>query len=70
MLYEVITDPNSNSPFTAHSSNPVPFILVSGKYKNAKLRQGGALCDIAPTILSLQGLPIPAAMTGKSLIIP
>jgi len=67
---ETMRDPNSNSPFTAHSSNPVPFILISGKYKKAKLRQGGALCDIAPTILSLLDLPIPAAMTGKNLIIP
>jgi 2,3-bisphosphoglycerate-independent phosphoglycerate mutase len=67
---ETMLDPNSNSPFTAHSSNPVPFILISDKYKYSKLRQGCALCDIAPTILSLLDLPIPAAMTGKSLIIP
>jgi len=67
---ETMRDPNSNGPFTAHSSNPVPFILINGKYKNAKLRQGGALCDIAPTILSLLDIPIPAAMTGKRLIIP
>ena len=65
---ETMRDPYSDSPITAHSSNPVPFILISGKYKNAKLRQGGSLRDIAPTILSLQNLPIPAAMTGKSLL--
>jgi 2,3-bisphosphoglycerate-independent phosphoglycerate mutase len=65
---ETMQDPYSGNPITAHSSNPVPFILISDKYKNAKLRQGGSLCDIAPTILSLQNLPIPAAMTGKSLL--
>jgi len=67
---ETMRDPQSDSPFTAHSSNPVPFILISEQYKSAKLRQGGSLRDIAPTILSLQKLPIPAEMTGRSLIIP
>jgi len=67
---ETMRDPHSGSPFTAHSSNPVPFILISEHYKNAKLRQDGSLRDIAPTILSLQNLPIPDAMTGRSLIIP
>jgi len=67
---ETMRDLKSDSPITAHSSNPVPFILISEKFKNTKLRQGGSLCDIAPTILSLQNLPIPAEMTGRSLIIP
>ena len=67
---ETMRDPRSNSPFTAHSSNPVPFILISERHQKATLRQGGALCDIAPTILSLQNLAIPHAMTGRSLIIP
>jgi 2,3-bisphosphoglycerate-independent phosphoglycerate mutase len=67
---ETMCDPDSHRPFTAHSNNPVPFILVSEQYKNAKLRQGGSLCDIAPTILSLQGLPMPDEMTGRSLIVP
>jgi 2,3-bisphosphoglycerate-independent phosphoglycerate mutase len=66
---ETMRDPKSDSPITAHSSNPVPFILISEQYKNAKLRQGGSLCDIAPTILSLLHLPIPDKMTGRSLII-
>ncbi len=55
-------------PFTAHTTNEVPFILVSERYKNAKLRSGGILADLAPTMLGLMGLPVPAEMTGKSLI--
>jgi 2,3-bisphosphoglycerate-independent phosphoglycerate mutase len=67
---EIMRDPDSDEPFTAHSSNPVPFILISDRYRNAKLRQDGSLPDIAPTILTLQDLPIPDEMTGRSLIIP
>jgi 2,3-bisphosphoglycerate-independent phosphoglycerate mutase len=67
---ETMCDPHTNCPITAHSSNPVPFILINDQYKTAKLRQGGSLRDIAPTILSLQNLPIPHEMTGRSLIIP
>jgi 2,3-bisphosphoglycerate-independent phosphoglycerate mutase len=67
---ESMCDPHTQCPITAHSVNPVPFILISDQYKNTKLRQDGSLRDIAPTILSLQNLPIPAEMTGKSLIIP
>jgi 2,3-bisphosphoglycerate-independent phosphoglycerate mutase len=67
---ETMCDPHTHCPITAHSSNPVPFILISEQYRNAKLRQGGSLPDIAPTILSLQNLPIPDNMTGRSLILP
>ncbi len=56
------------SPFTAHTTNPVPVILVSEKYKNAKLRTDGVLADLAPTLLTIMGLPVPKEMTGKSLI--
>jgi 2,3-bisphosphoglycerate-independent phosphoglycerate mutase len=55
-------------PFTAHTTNPVPFILVSERFKDAKLRGDGILADIAPTMLEMLGLPKPAEMTGKSLI--
>lgn len=55
-------------PFTAHTTNPVPFILVSDKYKGATLRNGGVLADIAPTLLEVLGEEAPAEMTGKSLI--
>ncbi|MFY9197739.1 MAG: 2,3-bisphosphoglycerate-independent phosphoglycerate mutase, partial [Acutalibacteraceae bacterium] len=53
------------SPFTAHTTAPVPF-LVAGY--DCKLRDGGMLCDIAPTILDMLNLPVPEEMTGKSLI--
>ncbi len=59
---------DDGSPFTAHTTNPVPVILVSEKYKNAELRTDGILADLAPTLLTLMGLPVPAEMTGKSLI--
>lgn len=57
---------NGTKPNTAHTTNPVPFIIVNGKQP---LRNGGALCDIAPTILDLMGIKKPAEMTGKSLIL-
>jgi 2,3-bisphosphoglycerate-independent phosphoglycerate mutase len=58
----------TGDPHTAHTTNQVPFILVN--YEEAKaLREGGALCDIAPTLLDIMGLEQPAQMTGKSLII-
>ena len=56
------------SPFTAHTTNPVPVVLISEKYKNATLRKDGILADLAPTLLEVMGLPVPAEMTGKSLI--
>jgi 2,3-bisphosphoglycerate-independent phosphoglycerate mutase len=65
---EIMCDPHSLCAFTAHSSNPVPFILLSEKHKDSTLRAEGSLRDIAPTILSLLGLPIPQEMTGKNLI--
>ena len=53
------------SPFTAHTTNPVPFIVVG---KDCELREGGCLADIAPTMLEILGLPQPEEMTGKSLL--
>ena len=55
------------SPFTAHTTNPVPLIVVG--YGDCKLREGGVLADIAPTMLQILGVPQPAEMTGKSLIV-
>ncbi len=56
------------SPFTAHTTNPVPVVLVSEQYKNVHLRENGVLADLAPTLLEVMGLPVPPEMTGKSLI--
>lgn len=57
------------SPFTAHTTNPVPVALISERYRGAKLRTDGVLADLAPTLLEVMGLPIPPEMTGKSLIV-
>ena len=56
------------APFTAHTTNPVPVVLISNEYKNATLRTDGVLADLAPTLLTVMGLPAPEEMTGKSLI--
>ncbi len=59
---------DDGEPFTAHTTNPVPFILVSDKYIGKTLRSGGVLADIAPTLLEVMGETVPDEMTGKSLI--
>ena len=59
----------SDIPFTAHTTNKVPFILASPEHKNAVLRQDGKLGNIAPTILELMGLEIPSEMDCGSMII-
>jgi len=56
---------DDGSPFTAHTTNPVPFCVIGYP---CKLRTGGKLADIAPTMLQVLGLPQPAEMTGKSII--
>ncbi|MDQ0202704.1 2,3-bisphosphoglycerate-independent phosphoglycerate mutase [Pectinatus haikarae] len=62
---EKMFDAKTNEPFTAHTTNPVPFIVVSDKIKNVR---DGALCDIAPTLLKLADVSIPQEMTGTPLI--
>lgn len=59
---------DDGSPFTAHTTNPVPVVLISEEYKHATLRKDGILADLAPTLLTLMGLRVPDEMTGKSLI--
>lgn len=59
---------DDGAPCTSHTTNPVPFIVAGDKYKNASLREGGALCDVAPTLLDVMGVPQPAEMEGKTLI--
>ena len=65
---EQMVDEESGEPFTAHTTNPVPFILVNVK-PDVKLREGGNLADISPTLLELMGVEQPKEMTGKSLLV-
>ena len=55
-------------PFTAHTTNPVPFILVNYK-EGYTLREGGCLADIVPTLIEMMEMEQPAEMTGKSLLV-
>ena len=73
---EVMQGPDGR-PWTAHTTNPVPVILVEGEQRklpghgtDVRLRDQGGLSDIAPTLLEILGLPKPARMTGNSLIEP
>jgi 2,3-bisphosphoglycerate-independent phosphoglycerate mutase len=69
---ELMVDPDTGAPHTAHTSNPVPFVLVSPAslpdLGSISLREGGSLGDISPTILDLMGLPQPAPMRASTLI--
>lgn len=65
---EYMLDPETGKTVTAHSINPVPFIVVGQEYENAKLLDGGRLSDIAPTVLDMMKLEKPEEMTGHSLI--
>ena len=65
---EMMVNPETGDPLTAHTTNPVPFILVN--YDPAyTLREGGCLADIAPTLLEMMGMEKPAEMTGESLLV-
>jgi 2,3-bisphosphoglycerate-independent phosphoglycerate mutase len=63
---EKMSDEATRQAHTAHTLNVVPFIYVGRP--GARLREGGALQDIAPTMLAMMGLPQPAEMTGKPLV--
>lgn len=63
---EMMIDPSTGGPHTAHTTSPVPFLLVESG-GGAPLRNGGALCDVGPTILGMLGVPLPTAMTGTDL---
>lgn len=65
---EQLVDYESGDPFTAHTINPVPFILVNYDEKYT-LREGGCLADIAPTLIEMMGLQQPEEMTGESLLV-
>jgi 2,3-bisphosphoglycerate-independent phosphoglycerate mutase len=60
-------DPETGNPHTAHTTNPVPVLLMDG---GGAVLADGRLADIAPTLLELLGLPKPAEMTGTSLLRP
>ena len=65
---EQMIDPETGGPHTAHTTYDVDLIVVDDRAKGTKLREGGRLADIAPTVLALMGLEKPAAMTGESLV--
>ena len=66
---EMMIDPATGGPHTAHTTSPVPLVLIdpSGRTPAAPLRSGGALCDVGPTILAMLGMEQPAEMTGRDL---
>jgi len=64
---EMLIDPATGGPHTAHTTNPVPLIIVSDQDKKFTLRPDGALQDISPTVLGLLGIPQPKEMTGHDL---
>jgi 2,3-bisphosphoglycerate-independent phosphoglycerate mutase len=63
-----MVDEETGAPFTAHTTHPVPLILAGEKFKDAKLKSGGRLADLAPTLLDMMGMEKPPEMTGESLI--
>ena len=65
---EMLIDYKTGEPFTAHTTNPVPFILVNYD-ESYTLKEDGKLCDIVPTLIDIMGMDKPAEMTGQSLLI-
>jgi 2,3-bisphosphoglycerate-independent phosphoglycerate mutase len=70
---EQMIDPITGAPHTAHTTNPVPCIVLvpeDSPFRGRKLQSGGKLADVAPTVLEILGLQQPADMTGHSLFEP
>ena len=65
---ELLIDPLTGGPHTAHTTNPVPFLYITDQGKKPTLRNGGSLRDISPTILGLLNLDKPSDMTGENLV--
>ncbi len=65
---EMMVDPRTGEPHTAHTLGPVPFILADPDFRGAKLRSEGVLADVAPTVLQVMGLPQPREMKGLGLV--
>ena len=66
--FEKMIDEGPNDPHTAHTIGDVPLIVFDERYKGKKLRDGGRLADVGPTLLEMMGLPQPEEMTGRSLL--
>ena len=66
----MLIDPVSGGPHTAHTTNPVPFIVVAENSEDFLLQPGGSLRDISPTVLGILGIAEPTEMTGRDLRIP
>jgi len=65
---EMMIDPETGGPHTAHTTNPVPFLVIDPRAPGERpLRGGGALCDVGPTVLSMFGIEQPSEMTGTDL---
>jgi 2,3-bisphosphoglycerate-independent phosphoglycerate mutase len=64
---EKMVDADGSTPFTAHTLDPVPLIVVA--FGVSGLADGGILADVAPTLLDLIGIPIPSEWTGRSLLL-
>src|SRR5206468_6264815 len=65
---ETMIDPKTGQPHTAHTTNPIPFLAVGAKLVGRKLRAGGRLADVAPTVLDYMGLAQPPEMDGRTLL--
>jgi len=66
--FEKMIDGSPDSPHTAHTIGDVPLVVFDERFKSCRLRQGGRLADIGPTLLEMMGLPKPEEMTGRSLL--
>ena len=67
---ELMFDSASGQPHTAHTTNPVPLILFDRRKRFGALRSGGALKNVAPTLLAILGIRQPKEMTAESLLVP
>ena len=65
---EMLIDPATGGPHTAHTTNPVPLVYINPDGTEPMLRDGGALCDVGPMVLDLLGIDVPPEMTGVSLL--
>ncbi|MBP8302891.1 MAG: 2,3-bisphosphoglycerate-independent phosphoglycerate mutase [Phycisphaerae bacterium] len=66
--FERMIDGTPDKPHTSHTIGDVPLVVVDGRFKGSRLREGGNLADIGPTLLEMMGLPKPDEMTGRSLL--